>query len=140
MAPQIRPFTPADCAAARTLWERTAGVGLSAADEEPALHRFLHRNPNLSFVAEDKGALVGTILVGHDGRRGLIHHLAVADSHRRLGLGRGLLNAGLAALTATGIQKCHILVFADNAEGRAFWESVGATRRDDLLIYSRTTA
>jgi ribosomal protein S18 acetylase RimI-like enzyme len=135
----LRPFCPEDIPAARALWQATPGVGLSAADEPAALERFVTRNPGTSFVAESQGRLTGTILVGHDGRRGLIHHLAVAEGQRRTGLGRRLVAAGLAALQAQGIDKCHLMVFADNADGAAFWTAIGATRRNELTLYSLPT-
>ncbi|WP_242478653.1 GNAT family N-acetyltransferase [Rubrivivax gelatinosus] len=115
------------------------GIGLSEADEPAALAAFLRRNPGLSFVAQDGGELVGTILCGHDGRRGLIHHLAVAPGRRRRGLGRALLDAALAALQAQGIGKCHLMVFADNAEGLAFWRRQQAIERVELALLSIAT-
>jgi ribosomal protein S18 acetylase RimI-like enzyme len=136
----LRPFLSTDIPAARALWQVTPGVGLSTADEPAALLAFLARNPGTSFVAESDGRLCGTILVGHDGRRGLIHHLAVDMDHRRKGLGRALVTAGLAALHDRGIDKCHLMVFADNAEGADFWTGIGATRRGELELYSLPTA
>lgn len=136
----LRPFLPADIPAARALWQATPGVGLSAGDEPTALLAFLARNPGTSFVAESHDRLIGTILVGHDGRRGLIHHLAVDTNHRRKGLGRALVAVGLAALHAQGIDKCHLMVFADNAGGAEFWTGIGATRRSELQLYSLATA
>ncbi len=135
----LRPFRPEDVPAARALWQATPGVGLSAADEPAALESFLNRNPGTSFVTETNGQLTGTILVGQDGRRGLIHHLAVAADHRRSGIGRRLVAAGLAALHRAGIDKCHLMVFTDNAEGAAFWTGIGATRREELALYSLPT-
>lgn len=135
----LRPFDPRDIPAARALWQATPGVGLSAADEPAALAAFLARNPGTSFVAEAQGRIIGTILVGHDGRRGLIHHLAVAEDQRRTGLGRALVEAGLAALHAQGIDKCHLMVFTHNAAGAAFWTALGAARRSELDLYSLPT-
>ncbi len=126
--------------AARDLWERTEGVGLSEADERGAIEAFLERNLGLSFAAMDGERLVGTILVGHDGRRGLIHHLAAAESARRRGIGARLVRAGLEALAGSGIRKCHLLVFAHNAAGRLFWQAIGAEHRETLAIYSLSTA
>lgn len=65
----------------------------------------------------------------------MIHHLTVA-SHRRQGIGKRLVAEGLAALGRAGIQKWHLLVFAENAEGREFWRVVGATHREDLVVCS----
>ena len=50
--------------------------------------------------------------------------MAVAASHRRQGTGKRLVAEGLAALGRAGIQKRHLLVFAENAEGREFWRAV----------------
>src|SRR5690242_11282684 len=96
-------FEPQHYPAARQLWQQTEGVGLSAADSEAAITMFLQRNPRLSLVALEAGQLVGTILIGHDGRRGLIHHLAVAQSARRQGIGARLVREGLAGLRRANI-------------------------------------
>lgn len=125
--------------AARALWERMPGVGLSSADEEEPIARYLARNPGLSFVAEDDGRLIGTVLCGHDGRRGLIHHLVVAPVHPRRGVGRALLLAGLGAMRREGIDKCHLLVFRTNAGGLAFWSAVGARERVEIALCSVDT-
>ncbi|MBL0085147.1 MAG: GNAT family N-acetyltransferase [Ideonella sp.] len=134
--PGIRAFAPSDYPAARRLWEATPGVGLSSADEEEPISKFLERNSDLSFVAQEGDQLVGTILCGHDGRRGLIHHLVTAPACRRRGLARQLLNRGLAALRSQGIEKCHLLVFRDNTEGLAFWRAVKASERNELALLS----
>jgi len=57
-----------------TLWQKTAGLGLSGADSREGIRVFLKRNPGLSFVCVEGERLIGTILGGHDGRRGYIVH------------------------------------------------------------------
>jgi N-acetylglutamate synthase len=135
----IRSFRSSDIPAARTLWEATPGVGLSAADALECLTAYLARNPRSSFVAVEGTELVGTILCGHDGRRGMIHHLMVAPKARRQGLARLLLAAGLTALREEGIHKCHLMIFRTNEEGLKFWQSVGAEDRVTLALYSIET-
>ena len=135
----VRVFVAKDHAQAQELWESTEGLGLSEADSFENVRRFLERNAGLSFVVTDQQMVVATILCGHDGRRGFIHHLAVAPTHRRRGLGRALVGRALAALASAGIQKCHLLVFHENAAGRAFWQSIGADRRTTLEIFSLPT-
>jgi len=138
-AADIRPFVPSIYEQAIALWRSTPGVGLSEADGRAAIERFLARNPGLSFVAVDGERVVATILCGHDGRRGLIHHLVVAPAARRRGLATRLLRAALGALRAQGIDKCHLLVFRDNAEGLAFWRAAKATERTELAVFSVST-
>jgi N-acetylglutamate synthase len=138
MPSHIRAFESTDFDSAASLWRRTPGVGLSASDEWEPIQRFLARNSGLSFVAVEAGALVGTILCGHDGRRGLIHHLVVDTNSRRQGLATLLLKASLRALAAQGIDKAHLLVFNSNADGLAFWRKV-AVERHEMALFSAST-
>jgi len=137
---RILPFTEEHIPGALELWGETEHIGLSSADEPNALTAFLARNPGLSFVATDVGAIVGTVLCGHDGRRGYVHHLAVASSERRNHLGRSLLDHSLEALRRAGITKCHAFVFHANPYAEHFWQPEGWMRRNDLLVYSKYVA
>jgi ribosomal protein S18 acetylase RimI-like enzyme len=139
IAASVVAFEPSHIPEARALWERAEGVGLSEADEPQSLAAFLARNPGLSLVALQEGKVVGTVLCGHDGRRGLIHHLVVSSSCRRKGVGRLLLSQSLSALGRAGIQKAHLLVFKSNASGLAFWRAVGAEERSSMALFSLVT-
>ena len=119
------------------LWENCDGIGLSSADSQPSIQRYLERNPGLSLLAYDGQTVVGTILCGHDGRRGYIHHLAVQAEYRRQGIGRLLVDKSLKALEASGIKKCHLFIFHDNTSGIQFWESIGWTYRQDIGVISK---
>ncbi len=136
MTLHFRALTLADYDAVHALWQSSEGVGLSDADSREAIGRYLARNPGLSFTAWDGNELVGAVLCGHDGRRGYVHHLAVKPSQRRQGLGKALAARCLAALAAEGIDKCHLFVFANNADAIAFWRSVGWSQRVDLNVMS----
>jgi len=119
------------------LWGQTEGVGLNESDEHDAIASFLNRNPGLSRVALDGDQIVGALLCGHDGRRGYLHHLAVAQTHRKRGLGRALVNACLADLAHLGISKCNLFLFADNSEGETFWKHNGWLKRTDLQVMQK---
>ena len=119
------------------LWSACEGIGLSSADSPQAIRLFLDRNPGLSCVAIDDDRVVGTALVGHDGRRGFIHHLAVSPEHRRKGIGAQLVERCIDQLRQAGIEKCHIHVLRSNAEGEAFWQRQGFEPRIDIGIMSR---
>ena len=116
--------------------ERKA-LPLRAADSREAVLQYLKRNPGPGFVARDKQTLIAAVLGGHDGRRGYLHHLAVARSHRGQGIGRALAERVLVALGAEGIHKCHLMVRADSADALAFWAHIGWIQRADLVPMSR---
>jgi ribosomal protein S18 acetylase RimI-like enzyme len=118
------------------LWQACEGVGLSSADSRESIAAYLQRNPNMCFIATAEGAVVGAVLAGHDGRRGLIHHLAVHPGWRRRGIGRQLAERCLGALRKAGIQKCHLFIFYGNTAGVAFWESLGWHQRSDIGVMS----
>ena len=139
MAVDIAEMTIGDYDAVVALWESVEGVGLSDADSEEGMEKYLERNPGMSFVARDGGAIVGAVLCGHDGRRGYLHHLAVAESQRRQGIGRALVERCISALRSIGIQKCNIIVFVGNDEGLRFWKADGWNDRLDLRFMQKPT-
>ena len=135
-----RPVRFDDYEKMRALWDRSPGVGLSSADEPEPIRRYLEHNPGLSLLAVDGERVVGTILAGHDGRRGYLHHLAVDESYRRAGIGRELVRLALDALAAEGIAKCHLFMFRKNRLGARFWRALSWVRRNDIVVYSRDLA
>ena len=136
---RIREFNSADTSQAVNLWKQTPGVGVGSSDSAQAIETFLQRNPGLSFVAVNAaGGCVGTLLCGHDGRRGYLYHLAVHPDFRRRGIGRALVERTLDGLKQAGISKVHLFVFADNELGKAFWRNQGWLERDDLQIMSQS--
>lgn len=133
---EIREITMEDYEAMRALWEASPGVRLIDADSEESIAAFLRRNPGMNFVAMEGVELAGTVLCGHDGRRGYIYHVAVKPEYRGRHIGTRLVEASLAALKRDGIAKCHVFVLADNPLGNAFWRSFW-TRREDIALYSK---
>jgi len=132
----IREMKRADYPAVINFWRQTPGLALGDADSEEKFSVFLARNSGLSFVAEFTNQPLGTIMCGHDGRRGFIYHLAVHRDHRRKGIGRQLVERCLSKLKEAGISKCHLFVLTENSQGMVFWDKIGFHRREDILIYS----
>lgn len=125
-----------DYDAVMALWQACDGLLLREADSRGGIGRYLRRNPGLSFVAETGEQLIGTIMAGHDGRRGYIQHLAVAESVRGQGVAGRLLELCLEALKAEGIEKSHVHVQTDNPGGRRYWIARGFAEREDTRLYS----
>jgi len=134
---KIQSMVIGDYAEVAALWQQTPGMGMSNADRLEGIEAYLERNPGLSQVAREGEQLVGAVLCGHDGRRGLIHHLAVVPSQRKKQVGRRLVERCLSGLAKAGIEKCHIFVYADNTEAISFWKRIGWVERTELVMMSR---
>ncbi|MBP1544295.1 MAG: GNAT family N-acetyltransferase, partial [Oscillospiraceae bacterium] len=101
----IRKMTIADYDSVYSLWLSCRGMGLNDLDDSrEGIERFLMRNPDTCFVAED-GDIVGVIIAGNDGRRGYIYHTAVREERRKEGIATALVEAALDGLKRCGINK-----------------------------------
>jgi ribosomal protein S18 acetylase RimI-like enzyme len=127
----IRAMTIADHGDVHRLWRNTAGICVVAEDSRERIALYLSRNRGLCFVATVEGRIVGTILCGHDGRRGVLRHLAVRPAFRNRGIGRALSERCRRALCRQGIRKCNLYVMKDNPAGMRFWERLGYRLLDD---------
>ena len=130
---QIRTMTIADYEKVYALWMSCKNMGFNDIDDsKEGIARFLERNPNTSFVAIENDELLGIILGGHDGRRGYIYHMSVAENHRKKGIGSSLVEKCLASFKNEKISKVALLVFKYNETGNAFWEKQGFILREDV--------
>ena len=135
---EIVEMTSGHIPAAISLWEQTENIGLhDDVDSPQAIGRHLERNAGMSFVATEDGNLVAAILCGTDGRRGYLHHLAVAPPHRRQGIGSAIVARALATLKKADIRKCHLFLFRTNETGQRFWTKIGWSVREDITIVSK---
>lgn len=138
----IREFQyPEDYAAVRSLWEAMEkGLGLGRSDAPAEIGKKAAHAPDLFLVAEADGSIVGTVIGGYDGRRGLIYHLAVAASHRQAGLGSRLMEEVESRLRARGCLKCYLLVLDGNHEAASFYEKRGWGRMEHVRLYGKELA
>ena len=130
---QIRTMTIHDYEKVYALWMSCKNMGFNDIDDsKEGIARFLERNPNTSFVAIENDELLGIILGGHDGRRGYIYHMSVAENHRKKGIGSSLVEKCLESFKNENISKVALLVFKYNETGNAFWEKQGFILREDV--------
>lgn len=123
----IREFSfSTDYDACLTLWEEMEkGVHVGPSDTPAEIQKKLERDPDLFLVAESDGRIIGTVIGGYDGRRGLIYHLAVQQEYRENGIGSQLMNEVETRLRAKGCLKCYLIVLEENDEAMRFYERLG---------------
>jgi ribosomal protein S18 acetylase RimI-like enzyme len=134
----IRSFAyPDDYAVVFHLWS-TAGAGVRVGDSDTSdeIRKILERDPDLFLLAEAEGQIVGTVLGGFDGRRGLVYHLAVRQDYRNQGAASALMAELETRLRSKGCLKYYLLVTVENEEAIRFYEKHGCERMD-LHIYGK---
>ncbi|HIT67558.1 MAG TPA: GNAT family N-acetyltransferase [Candidatus Merdisoma merdipullorum] len=135
----VRTMTIEDYDQVHALWMTIKGFAIRSIDDSRVgVERFLRRNPATSVVAVEDGKIVGSILCGHDGRRGCLYHVCVHKDYRMRGIGKAMVVYAMNALKAEEISKVSLIAFTKNDIGNAFWNRIGWTRRLDLNYYDFT--
>jgi ribosomal protein S18 acetylase RimI-like enzyme len=137
----IRTFIyPDDYPAVYALWENAGpGIHVRRSDQPEEIEKKLRRDPDLFLVAELGGGIVGSVLGGFDGRRGMMYHLAVDHSHRQDGIGALLMDALERRLRDRGCIRYYLLVTQDNEAAIRFYERRG-WKRMELFAYGKDLA
>ncbi|MFH1523686.1 MAG: GNAT family N-acetyltransferase [Chloroflexota bacterium] len=136
---QLREFIfPEDYPSARSLWENAgSGIHIRRSDEPEEIQKKLQRDPDLFLVAEAEGKMIGTVIGGFDGRRGIVYHLAVDPDFRQHGVGSLLMDEVERRLKAKGCIKCYLMVTAENETAMRFYEKRGWAPMEAIYTYAK---
>lgn len=131
----IREFVLTDYDHVLTLWQSAGpGIGIGRSDTREEIAKKLQHDPDLFLVAEDGGKLIGTVVGGYDGRRGLIYHLAVERAYRGRGIAKLLMDEIERRLIAKGCLKAYLLVLKDAHGAIDFYAHRGWETMDVTLM------
>ena len=136
MPMDIRSFRPADEPAVVALW---SACGLIRPWNDPC------KDIQRKLAVHDSGFLVGTVnerviasvMAGYEGHRGWINYLAVDPIHQRNGYGRQMMLAAERFLTAAGCPKVALLLRAENAGVKSFYQKLGYAADDVICLGKR---
>jgi ribosomal protein S18 acetylase RimI-like enzyme len=131
----IAAIEDADVADVIALWQ---ACGLTRPWNDPAADIALaRRGPNAAVLAgRDGGAIVASVLVGHDGHRGWVYYVAVDPDHQHRGYGRLMMDYAEEWLRGRGIEKLQLMVRPDNSQVQAFYRSLGYAEQE-RIIYAK---
>jgi len=120
----IGEATDADIDAVIALW---LACGLTRPWNDPRADiAFARKGPNSAIlVGRSDGAIVASVMVGHDGHRGWFYYLSVAPQMQKRGLGRAIVEAAEQWLKTRGVVKAMLMVRPDNIAVQKFYESLG---------------
>jgi ribosomal protein S18 acetylase RimI-like enzyme len=134
----IRPATRADIDAVLALWAVGRTEHAITEDRRVDVERVLDHSPGALIVAEEDGAVIGTVIAGSDGWRGSLWRLAVHPQQRRRGLGMALVRAAEQRFRELGIPRVQALVGDKDDVARAFWSQAGYPLEAGSVRHVRT--
>ena len=124
-----------DLQAVLELWRGSSpGIRISASDDPAEIRKKLQRDPDLFLVAEEGARIIGVVVGGFDGRRGMVYHLAVETTQRGRGFGRALMGELEVRLRRKGCLKYYLLVTRDNQDAVSFYQQIGCEVMDILIL------
>ena len=85
----------------------------------------------------EEGALVASVMVGHDGHRGWLYYVAVAPEFQGKGVGKATVRAAEAWLKSRGIWAINLNIRSENVQVRAFYAALGYETRDVIVMGKR---
>jgi ribosomal protein S18 acetylase RimI-like enzyme len=138
MSIALRQFCyPDDYQAVIHLWQNAgAGIHVRRSDQPAEIEKKLLRDPDLFLVALDGEQVIGSVLGGYDGRRGMVYHLAVADRYRQQGIGSALMEELEQRLKDKGCIRSYLLVTTENTDAMRFYDHRGWERME-LHIFGK---
>ena len=137
MCVSIRKMSIADYHEIYRVWQE-CNIYISASDREEEIKKFLEYNPLTSLVLIHNDKIIGGVLGGYDGRRGLVHHLCVAKEYRKKGYGKLLLEELEKLFLELGVVKISFWVDNENLEVVDFYQKLDYSLRDDIVTMSKT--
>jgi ribosomal protein S18 acetylase RimI-like enzyme len=121
----IRKYQDSDYEAVAALWKAVFPNDPPWNEPEELIGRKRAAQPDLFWIAQEGGHILGAVLAGYDGVRGWIYHLAVDPSHRRKGIARLLMHAAENTLETLGCPKINLQIRMHNTGVVEFYKSLG---------------
>lgn len=126
---------PAEYDEVLRLWSSAGpGIQIRQSDSMEEMRKKVEMDPELFLAAEKNGEIIGAVLGGFDGRRGMVYHLAVAEHMRKRGIALSLMNEIEQRLRERGCIKYYLLVTRDNERALQFYDRFGCEVMDLFVL------
>lgn len=134
----IAHITDADVEEVVALWE---ACRLTRPWNDPRADIALARRTASATVLVGRagGRVAASAMAGSDGHRGWVYYVAAAPAAKGRGYGRAIMLAAEAFLRDQGVQKVELMVRADNLAARGFYDQLGYTTEEVVVMSRRPT-
>ncbi len=140
MSAEVRRMRPEDYADVADIWVRS-GLPFQprGRDAEERILEQLEKDTSIYLLAEDRGKVVGVVLVTHDLRKGWLNRLAVPPEEQGEGVARMLVRRAEEELTALGITGLAGQVHKHNHRARKLFAELGYHEHDNIVYFSQSS-
>ena len=132
----IRIYQEEDRKEVLTLWQE-CNLIRSKNDPQKDLGRKKGFGEELFLVLVNEDKIIGTVMGGYDGHRGIINYLGVHPNFRGNGLGRMLMRPVEKKLRDLGCPQVNLLVWSNNAEVHKFYEKTDYKKANDIVLFRK---
>jgi GNAT superfamily N-acetyltransferase len=132
----FRPLEDGDVASVIALWTE---CGLVRSWNDPAGDIAFARGKENSeiLVGSAEGKLVSSVMVGHDGHRGMLYYVSVTPAMQGKGVGKATVRAAETWLKERGIWAINLNIRTENTKVQAFYAALGYELRDVIVMGRR---
>ena len=138
MSVEVRRMRPEDYPQVAGIW---IGAGLPfqprGRDSQERIWRQLGKGSSIFLVAEDRGEIVGTVLVTHDLRKGWLNRLAVRTEDQGRGIAKMLVRRAEEELSAQGVNVFAVQIHEGNARSRKLFAELGYVEHGNIVYCSK---
>ncbi len=138
MSVEVRRMRPDDYSQVVDIW---VGSGLPfqprGRDSQERIGRQLGMGSSIFLVAEDRGEIVGTVLVTHDLRKGWLNRLAVRTEDQGRGIAKMLVRRAEEELSAQGVNVFAVQIHKGNERSRKLFAELGYIEHENIVYCSK---
>ncbi len=137
----IRRLAEGDVSQVLDLMDSIECLALCDWENEELFRAQLANRKSVMLAAVNDKKLVGALVGGAFGKRGMICHAAVApDLQLGNGIGTKLVHEAIAQFRQVGVEKVHLIVTAGNDDAVRYWTRRGFTPDSQCLTLERDVA
>jgi ribosomal protein S18 acetylase RimI-like enzyme len=138
MSVEVRRMRPEDYADVADIWVRS-GLPYQprGRDAQERILQQLDRDSSIYLVAEDRGKVVGVVLVTHDLRKGWLNRLAVPPEEQGKGIAKELVRRSEEELASLGVNIFAVQMHEHNQRSRRLFAELGYHEHDDIVYCSK---
>jgi ribosomal protein S18 acetylase RimI-like enzyme len=134
----IRQFQLTDEEKVIALWRRVGIIRITN-DPENDIFIKLGHSPELFWVAEVDGEVVGSVMIGYEGHRGWIYYLGVSPERQRTKIGTALMKKAEEILRIEKCPKINLMVRKTNIGVVDFYKKLGYAQEEVVCLGKRLT-